>query len=273
MIALIDRGQYLADFGRKMKTKLAILALATVATSAAFALDVRVSITNIAPSNGTFLTPMWFGFHDGSFDMFDTGAAASAGVERIAEDGNPGVLNSEFQSFGAGTVSGVLNGIGPIGPGSTTSTILTIDENLASSLYFSWASMIIPSNDAFVANDNSRQHRLFSNAGAFVGMDFIVLGSQVLDAGTEVNDEIPAHTAFLGQAAPNTGTPENGLVHFHQGFNPGGNILGTPMFGNADFTQSGYQIARISVEAVPEPGTFTLLALGVAGLIARRKKS
>lgn len=255
-----------------MNRKLLCLSLATAFASSAMAIDVRVSITNLAPSNGTYLTPMWFGFHDGSFDMFDVGASASPGLERIAEDGNPAVLNGEFAASGAGTVSGVLSGIGPIAPGSTTDMTVTIDESMLSSLYFSWASMVIPSNDAFVGNDNSRQHRLFSNAGAFVGMDFIVLGSQVWDAGSEVNDEIPMNTAFLGQMAPNVGTPEGGVVGFHSGFNPGGNILSSAMFANADFTAPHYQLARISVEAVPEPGTMSILAFGIAGLLARRKR-
>jgi hypothetical protein len=204
--------------------------------------------------------------------MFNAGAAASAGVERLAEDGTVSVLGAEFMASGNGTVSGVLNGVGPIAPGATTSRIVTIDENLASSLYFSWMSMVIPSNDAFVANDNARQHRLFSNAGVFVGMDFIVLGSQVMDAGTEVNDEIPANTAFLGQAAPNTGTTENGVVTFHPGFLPGGSILSNQQFAAGNFLAPNYKVARITVEAVPEPATMVALGAGALAFFARRKR-
>lgn len=255
-----------------MKNRILLIALTLTLSSAAMALDVRVTITNTSPTNGTFLTPTWFGFHNGNFDMFDVGSAASMGIERIAEDGTVSVLGGEFMASGAGTVSGVLNGLGPIAPGASTSRIVTIDENAASSLYFSWASMVIPSNDAFVGNDNARQHRLFSNSGTFVGMDFIVLGSQVWDAGTEVNDEIPANTAFLGQAAPNTGTPENGVIGFHQGFTPGGTILSNSQFSAGDFTAPGYQVARITVEAVPEPATMAVLGFGALAAFARRKR-
>ena len=250
--------------------KLLAFGLVGGAAVSAHALDVIVKIENISPQNGTFLTPLWFGFHDGGFDMFNTGSAASAGLERIAEDGNAAVLGGEFSAAGFGTVSGVLNGIGPIGPGATTQRVVTIDESLASSRYFSWASMILPSNDAFVANDNARAHRLFNEAGQFVGMDFIVLGSQVMYAGTEVNDEIPMNTAFLGQMSPNTGTPEGGVVHFHPGFIAGGNILGNSMFSGADFAAANYQVARISVEAVPEPGA--MMVLGLFGAALARKK-
>ncbi|MCP4248268.1 MAG: hypothetical protein GY778_14575, partial [bacterium] len=69
------------------------------------------------------------------------------------------------------------------------------------------------------------------------------------DAGTEVNDEIPAHTAFFGQTEPDTGIDEFGVVHDHPGFLPpgSGGILDDPGFANADFTQSGYEIARIII--------------------------
>ncbi|MEZ5162592.1 MAG: hypothetical protein R2688_02360 [Fimbriimonadaceae bacterium] len=80
----------------------------------------------------------------------------------------------------------------------------------------------------------------------------------MFDAGTEVNDEIPMNTAFLGQMMPDTGTPEGGVVGFHQGFMPGGNILGSSMFSGADFTAQNYKVARITVDAVPEPATMAI---------------
>jgi len=109
--------------------------------------------------------------------------------------------------------------------------------------------MIIPSNDFFIANGNERLHPIFDEMGNFIGADFIVFGSNVLDAGSEVNDEIPGNTAFFGQQAPNTGTSENGVVTLADGFMPNGNILSDPMFANADFTAEGFQVARIRVFA------------------------
>ena len=33
----------------------------------------KVSIKNIAPEAGTCLTPLWFGVHDGRFDVYNIG--------------------------------------------------------------------------------------------------------------------------------------------------------------------------------------------------------
>ena len=245
-------------------------AVAVAGAAFAHAIDLRITVTNMAPTDGTFLTPTWVGFHDGSFDMFNVGEAASAGLESIAEDGSPAALDGEFSGSGAGTVSTVLSGVGPIAPGVSTSMIVTVDEMASTSRFLSFASMVIPSNDAFIANDNAMAHRIFNEAGEFIGADFVVLGTRVLDAGTEVNDEIPENTAFLGQMAPNTGTPEGGLVHFHEGFMPGGEIL--TAFPGADFTADGYKVARLQVEVVPEPATMTMLGLGAVAFLRRRKK-
>ena len=57
-----------------------------LATTTLWAEDsvVTVRIENLSPPNGTFLTPVWFGIHDGSFDLFDVGTAATAGLESLA---------------------------------------------------------------------------------------------------------------------------------------------------------------------------------------------
>jgi hypothetical protein len=234
-----------------------------------------VTIENLAPNNGTYQTPFWVGFHDGSFDFVDTGSAASAAVESIAEDGNITPLSMDFMSSGVGATDGVI-GAAPFGPNTIVSMTFNLDGANAASRYFSYASMVVPSNDAFVANDNALQHMIFDGAGNFIGADFFITGANVYDAGTEVNDEIPINTAFFGQMATNTGADENGVVHMHEGYNgsfgnPGAAaILADPMFAGADFTLAGYPIARITITQVPAPGALALL--GIAGAIARKRR-
>ncbi|MDZ7637584.1 MAG: spondin domain-containing protein [Bryobacterales bacterium] len=238
-------------------------------------IPVRVTVENLSPTNGTFLTPVWVSFHNGNFDIYNLGEAATPGLEAFAEDGATGVIASEFLASGAGTVEGTLSGIGPIGPGQSVSATFILDSSDPMSQYFSYASMIIPSNDFFIANANPLAHSIFDGAGNFVGASFVILGSAVRDAGTEVNDELESTTAFFSQAAPNTGTTENGVVSMTTGFIPNGRILSSGMFGNADFTAQGYQIARVTVEAVPEPSTvlLSLLGLGAIAWRTRRRRS
>lgn len=137
--------------------------------------------------------------------------------------------------------------------------------------------MVIPSNDAFIGNDGAFAHKIVDGDGTFLGADFVVSGSQVWDAGTEVNDEIPANTAFLGQMAPDTGVDEDGVVHQHPGFQGSegfggtlGNILGDDMFANADFTVDDYNVARITVTPIPAPGALAIF--GVAGCFGVRRR-
>ena len=120
-------------------------------------------------------------------------------------------------------------------------------RSLASSRYLNYASMVLPSNDAFIANGNPQAHEIFDGNGNFLGADFVVTGEEVLDAGTEVNDEAETSTAFFGQAEPNTGETEAGVVQTHPGFNPEGRILSSTEFANADFTTDSYNVARITV--------------------------
>ncbi len=267
---------------------LAVLALSLMTTNGRTEL-LRVEIENLSPAGGLFLTPFWVGFHSGAFDIYDLGAPASLGLERIAEDGDVGQLRSEFAVADPTGIDGVV--IAPAGfpgapvfdPGDSGSLVLNV--NPLTQRYFSYASMIIPSNDAFVANGDPMAHQLFDAMGNFFGaMTIELLGTSVLDAGTEVNTEMDA--AFFDQLAPNTGLTENGTVQLHPGFigslaNPGGTrvILGGTSIAPpgfifdevlADFTQPGVVLGRITITRVPEPSSFALLL--VAGAIGFRRR-
>ncbi|CUH81107.1 Hemolysin IA [Tritonibacter multivorans] len=217
--------------------------------------DIRITVTNTSATGGTFLTPFWFAAHDGSFDLYDRGDAASAGLEALAEDGNFAPINAEVTATDADAVTGAVFGAaGPIATEETTTATLSVDGSSAA--YLSLAAMILPSNDAFVGTGEAL--RLFDDQGRFLGAQTVNFeGTDVLDAGTEVNTEEDA--AFLNQTAPNTGVDENGVVTLHPGFLPEGegNILGgTNAFGAvidpevADFTQPGAGIADIHINRV-----------------------
>ncbi|MFK7838517.1 MAG: CHRD domain-containing protein [Sulfitobacter sp.] len=220
---------------------------------------ITVSVTNTLGEGGTFLTPVWFGFHDGeNFDLYDRGAASSLGLERLAEDGVVTGIAAEFnQQAGDGGVDSTVFGLGvgapgPIDPGETASFTINVDSADVGLGYFTWATMVIASNDAFLASPgNPLTDAIFDENGDFAGPITIQrFGSDVLDAGTEVNTERDA--AFINQTGPNTGETENGVIRVHEGFigsegGPAGDSIilggtsaaGTVFTDEADFTRDG----------------------------------
>jgi len=224
--------------------------------------EIRVTVSNTSNTGGTFLTPVYLGFHDGNFDLFDVGEEASAGLESLAEDGAFGAIAAERLEASPDSQGLVVAGDGgPIAAQETTSNTIMLDGS--TNQYVSLAAMILPSNDAFIGTDDAL--RLFDMNGNFLGAQTLTFkGSDVYDAGTEVNTEEDA--AFLNQTGPNTGVDEGGVIGLHPGFNgsegnPVGegdqNILGgTNAFGEfidpveADFTRDGAQIAEVHINVV-----------------------
>ncbi len=226
---------------------------------------VVVKIENLAPQQGTSQTPFWVGFHEGDFDTYDGATPASndprpgsVAMERICEDGNTGPISQDFADLSFGVDATIAGVAGPIAPGETVSKTFLLDALNPDTRYFSYASMILPSNDFCISNGNPLAHPIFDDAGNFIAQNFFVTGDETLDAGTEVNDEIPANTAFFGQQTPNTGVDEGGLIgdigdlpDFLGFLSPDARqtpptILGTPQFSMADFTVRGYPFVKIS---------------------------
>lgn len=238
-----------------------------------FAEQTRITVTieNLAPAQGTNQTPHWVGFHNGEFDIYNGGTAANSlpipndplrSVERLAEDGNTGPITETFAQVangGAGGVDGTIAGPnGPIAPGDIATSSFVVESTASGSRYFSYASMVLPSNDFWYANANPLEHEIFDEDGNFVAQDFFVTNQEVRDAGTEINDEVPANTAFFGQSVPDSGVEEggvilligddSGLVRFRQP-SEGGNILADERFAMADFVVEGYPLVKISFTA------------------------
>lgn len=237
-------------------------------------INLQVTVENLASDGGLYFTPVWTGFHDGSFDIFDAGSPASAGLEALAEDGNNSILSADFGSAN-GRLELVVNdpggpGPGLFAPGSSASAQLMVDE--VANRYFSYASMLLPSNDAFFANASGLDVELFDAMGNFNGTQTIMIfGVDVWDAGTEVNDTMGAPFSAIG----GTSSDEGGLVALHTGLD---NFIGTQL-GNGDTLDSAFMgatpIAQITVTQVPEPSTyaamFGALALASVCYIKRRK--
>lgn len=189
---------------------------------------VTVTVTNQSAANGTYLTPVFAALHDGGFDLFNVGEAASAALERIAEDGAVAPLLADFAAVTGGTGVAGVAGSGPIAPEAEVSVALEIADASAQR-FFTYASMVVPSNDAFIGNGNPEMFALFDEQGRYTGpVEFTVTGSRVWDAGTEVNNETEA--AFINQTGPDRGDTEGGVVALHPGFNGSeGNPDGEPV--------------------------------------------
>lgn len=266
--------------------KKACMALAIVALGgAAQAADVKVTLTQLAPAGGVGIAPLWVGFHNGSFDAFDAGYAASLGIERAAEDGDASQLGTIFAATASGGIQGTLPGP-PAFPGAVRTLTLANVDLAGQNRFFSYAAMVVLSNDFFIGNDNATQFDLSSIAKG--GKISLLVGGagQVWDAGTEVNDfrYSLANGAFGiggGQSSPNQGTDEHGVVHLVTG-NPYPSFLSQSLvpagyqWGNLDFsTQSAFARVDIEVAAVPEPSSYALMLAGLAlaGFVVRRRSA
>lgn len=235
-----------------------------------------VTFENLQPTNGFSFTPVWIASHDGTFDVFNGGAAASPELEALAELGDVGPLRGLFAGSGAG-IDRALPGNG-FGAGSPP--IFTPGDSATISLndggdYFSFASMIIPSNDAFIGNSDPMTYNIGNlNVGDSLTIDI----TRFYDAGTEVNDPTDG-AAFStdGTTPPNGqgGTDENGNVTLGDFANFNATFLNTNT-PNGQVT-AGLQnvLGRITITAVPEPGSLGFLgALGVVlGTFRRRRRS
>lgn len=255
-------------------TLLPVVALASSAslTSLASAANISVSFTNEGNS-GFFLTPLFAATHDGNFDIFSPGSAASAGLEALAEDGNNSVIATALDVAQPSALSTTIanaagfGGAPVIDPNETATAVIT-GLDAVNNRYFSYGSMIIPTNDAFIANGNPLQYELFNAAGDFNGPITIqIFASQIWDAGTEINDGMGAPF----QTGGGTSSDENGTVALAGSLDtfltlerPGG--LGPVADG---FTLSPDELVA-TITIVPEPSS--AIALGVAGLIGLTRR-
>ena len=177
---------------------------------------------NAAPFASTFepltgitvpLSPGAAVVHTSAVQFFQSGSAASPGIEGIAEDGSPSVLVAALtgmdgvQSVSAFNTPEGASAPAPIGPGGRYA--FEVDAELGDRL--SLATMFIQSNDLFYTFEGDGL-ALFDGSGRPVTGD---VTSQVLlyDAGTEVNQEPGVGLDQAPrQAGADTGADENGVL-------------------------------------------------------------
>ncbi len=281
----------------------AVCGAALLAGSVASATTLEVTVTHNG-NTGLFITPLYTAFHNGSFDAFDVGSAASAGLAQIAETGNPAAIRAEREmAFPDSQALFLPDGTGPgpifpsaagIGAGSASGTI---DVDGSVNQYFSFLAMILPSNDHFIGANDPLSYQLFDAMGSFLGpVDINVTGLNVYDAGSEANDpSAQGGGAFVEGADIAAGGTGEGTVQ--QGIDldafagvglapppaPNNRIgtLGAGGFaGSIDFTSDprSFDFLTISIREVapvPLPASAPLLlgALGLMGWGARRRKA
>lgn len=231
--------------------------------------ELRVTVENLAGANDVTFAPFRVGFHNGSYDAFNNGQAAGDAIISIAEGGSGSDWFPAFQSADPTATLGsvVSNPAGPLLPGQSASAVFSIDP--AVNRFFTFASMVVPSNDHFIGNDNPRQYQIFDTDGNLLIDSISQFGRQVWDAGSEVTD--PANAAFLVGGVNDDRIAENGVVNFnfseldaYNGLETAAGYIFQRRFGADD------EIYRISFEVIPSPSG--VAALGVAGLVAVRRR-
>ena len=182
------------------QTRTALMALAASATLLALPgaaqaqmQSVTVTVQNLAPASGIAFAPLHFGFNQGSFDAFNLGGVATAPIISVAEGGSGNVWQAEFAAADPTATRGTIGGA--LTPGNSASLSFTVDP--AINAFFTFASMVVPSNDLFIGNDSAI--RLFDAAGNLLISSIDQLARQSWDNGSEVADpaNTPANTAKL----------------------------------------------------------------------------
>jgi hypothetical protein len=259
-------------------TRLLGAALSTLLVSAsahAALVAVTVQVDNLAPTNSISFAPLRFGFNGGTFDAFNQGGTATAPIISVAEGGSG---SAWLPAFAAADPTAVLGStMGPQVPGSSQTT-RTFLVDTAVNQYFTFASMVVPSNDLFIGNDDPMEYRLFDDAGNLLLGSIGQKGRDIWNAGSEAADF--RNAAFLVDGVNAQRTPEGGVVglSFAELQTLNGRTTAAGYVFDSSALADDTDIYRISfaVTAVPEPETYALMGAGlclVAGVARRRRAS
>ncbi len=233
---------------------------------------VTVTINSLARTNSVSFAPLHLGFHSGVFDAFNNGQTPGPGIVSVAEGGAGGQWQADFAAADPTATRGTIGGA--LFPGATRSQSFMVNTGL--NPYFTFASMVIPSNDFFIGNDNPLAFRLFDAMGNLSINSISQSARQIWDAGSESFSV--AGAAFLVNGVNAVRTPQNGVVSFNftelAGFNGEQTAAGYTFDSQLTADQPVYRIDFEST-VVPEPGTVALLGAGLLslGVAVRRKRA
>jgi hypothetical protein len=262
---------------RSLSISASILGLAALGSSAAAApVQIRVTAQNLAPANSVAFAPLRIGFGNGTFDAFNNGqqaflfgqpSLADAPIVSVAEGGSGSTWFPAFAAAEPQALLGTVANGGPLLPGASASVDFTVDP--AINRFFTFASMVVPSNDHFIGNDSPTEYELFNAQGGLNITTISQFGRDVWDAGSELTN--PLNAAFLAIGTNALRDPDNGVVSFDfaqlDAFN--GLTTAAGYVFDRQFAASD-EIYRISFEIIPAPGALSLIGLG--GLVAARRR-
>ena len=203
--------------------KLRLLSLGVIVTALvvsqliAGAASFEVTITNL--TRGQQLTPILVASHKAGVKLFDLGQPASPQLAILAEEGNVApladLLNSMPEVLDTADSGALLN------PGASVTVSVKTQGSFD---HISLASMLIPTNDGFIA---------LSGVAGPRGPGAETFTSVAYDAGSERNDELCANIPgpfFMECGGPGGGGApvggEEGYVHVHAGIHGIGNLNG-----------------------------------------------
>ncbi|MCA9279049.1 MAG: spondin domain-containing protein [Phycisphaeraceae bacterium] len=239
--------------------------------------NLTITVTNTQAAGGFAFSPFWFGSHDSSFDLFNSGSSASMfpGVTSIAELADTSALTTHFSSVqpnGTQLTFAEPNGAPVFTPGESASINLSVSDT-SMQRYLSYMSMVVPSNDLFVGSDNAIE--LYDAMGNFNGPVTInIFGSNVYDNGSEVNN-IQNGGAFIMGVNAMLGDDENGNIHQFLSDPNSGNYISSiiGLTNGAGMTMTtGFDDTTLlgTITIVPAPSSIALL--GAFAPIAMRRR-
>ncbi len=187
----------------------------------------EVAVRNLSGGGQPFTPPLAV-THNAHADLYSVGSAASFGIKEIAENGNLDPLVDALSNNAniGDLVVAVAGNPPPVMPGQTVKFTITAP---AGNDYFSFASMLICTNDGFTGLDAVKLPK-------YVGQD-VGFGLRGYDAGTEINTEdfadiVPPCQGLIGVSSDDAGTgasnpalAENSVIKVHPNVQGGHDLL------------------------------------------------